>query len=566
MAFTPTVLVTDTTDHLTIPPAPVRVQLFNNPTPTVRLLATDNAAPAPAGWAWQIAGTYPGTPPAQQYLIAFADGATQYLSDLVPATSAPAVYVAIPVTGTPTAGQVITALSATTADWETPGTGVAGSVAWYNVKASAYGATGNGTTDDTAAIQAAWTAAITAGHGIVYYPPGTYRQNSTVTANVNGGSVVAWMDPGAKVLYYGSGDCLRIYDSSSYNARVTQKCGIDGFGVIDGTNSSASAASSAVHIGDMLQLVMNVSVVNWHNHAGSIGVHFNNNYYWTEQLRGRIYAQSCLTHVQFDNSANTSGSAVGSFERMLLDIFLDQNGVGDGVTFANGAFMSNGSLGIYGNFNGSSTTQYAALRLTGQSPVGESVITNSSIGYGELRIACELDGGTTTFPTQTINFGSSSNGIYKCSGYIDFSQAGAFTPSNNGGEFLFSGPVYGDTTLYPMRGLDATAFSQVITANGQTVSTGYLSRNRLGGTGPFTGLVLAAGGFEGQEVILTNMGSGTLTFAAAGTSNVADGLSDTITANVQRRYTWDTAHALWYSDAGGGTTAADAYLLRVFAV
>jgi len=43
----------------------------------------------------------------------------------------------------------------------------------FNVKASPYSAAGNGTTDDTTAVQAAITAAAVSG-GIVYFPPGTY--------------------------------------------------------------------------------------------------------------------------------------------------------------------------------------------------------------------------------------------------------------------------------------------------------------------------------------------------------------------------------------------------------
>ncbi len=49
----------------------------------------------------------------------------------------------------------------------------------YNVKD--YGAVGNGTTNDTAAIQAAMDAALAAGGGTVYFPAGTYRLTTTLT-------------------------------------------------------------------------------------------------------------------------------------------------------------------------------------------------------------------------------------------------------------------------------------------------------------------------------------------------------------------------------------------------
>ncbi len=50
-----------------------------------------------------------------------------------------------------------------------------------------YGATGNGTTDDTAAIGAAYSALSAAGGGTLYFPPGIYAISSTLTLG-NGGT------------------------------------------------------------------------------------------------------------------------------------------------------------------------------------------------------------------------------------------------------------------------------------------------------------------------------------------------------------------------------------------
>ena len=63
-------------------------------------------------------------------------------------------------------------------------------VDWFNVKSAAYGAAGNGTTDDTAAIQAAVTAAGAAGGGVVYIPHGTYKVSSTITCSASGVAII----------------------------------------------------------------------------------------------------------------------------------------------------------------------------------------------------------------------------------------------------------------------------------------------------------------------------------------------------------------------------------------
>lgn len=79
---------------------------------------------------------------------------------------------------------------------------------WFSVQNTAYGggAKGNDTADDTAAIQAAINAANSAGGGIVYFPPGTYKVTAAVTV------------PSGKVWLLGvdpTGSIIKTYSASS---------------------------------------------------------------------------------------------------------------------------------------------------------------------------------------------------------------------------------------------------------------------------------------------------------------------------------------------------------------
>ena len=60
---------------------------------------------------------------------------------------------------------------------------------FFVVTSDAYGAEGDGTTDDTVAVTAAIAAAETAGGGIVYFPPGTYRLTSAVEIPASGNNI-----------------------------------------------------------------------------------------------------------------------------------------------------------------------------------------------------------------------------------------------------------------------------------------------------------------------------------------------------------------------------------------
>jgi hypothetical protein len=315
---------------------------------------------------------------------------------------------------------------------------------WINVASSAYGADPTGASDSTTAFKNAISAAVSAGGGVIYIPAGTYAITSTLTCPT---VPVYFIGDGAwatTISYSGSGDCFRIYDSSTYGSRKKFGGGFVGI-TIDGT--SAQPGSVGLHVGDLLQYELDLTVQNFSG-TGCIGVHLDNNYYWTEQLFGRIYAQHCTSHVVFDWTSSASSTSSGSFERCDLDIYINQQKAAfDGVVFQNGAFVTNGSLKIRGNFGYStSSVSSAALRLTGyQSANGYP--SYSGIVDSTLDIGVECASGSYT--PQTIVFGSSGNSISGCYGALQFGAAGStFTPSNNAKNvFNFLGQTGGDHTL-----------------------------------------------------------------------------------------------------------------------
>lgn len=91
----------------------------------------------------------------------------------------------------------------------------------YNVKEAPYGATGNGTTDDTTALQAAIDAAGTAGGGIVFFPAGTYKISSALNVGNNSRHNVTLQGVGSGNYSTGDAPCTIVQSSTTAHGIVS---------------------------------------------------------------------------------------------------------------------------------------------------------------------------------------------------------------------------------------------------------------------------------------------------------------------------------------------------------
>ena len=133
---------------------------------------------------------------------------------------------------------------------------------WYDVKA--YGAVGDGTTDDTAAIQAAFDACHLAGGGTIYFPVSTYAFSSTLEmpypASVLGDG------PYSTRLLYTGGDGTAIRFTSYTTAEQRNGMLIQGFTLWNGGSGTSTIGMDLK--GMCRSVVAQIRAVGWSSSAG----------------------------------------------------------------------------------------------------------------------------------------------------------------------------------------------------------------------------------------------------------------------------------------------------------
>jgi hypothetical protein len=196
---------------------------------------------------------------------------------------------------------------------------------WFNVKT--YGATGNGSTDDTAAIQAAITAAQTAGGGTVYLPHGKYSVSSTLTITASGLAIIG--EPTEDV---GSGSMI---NPTNLSFTVLQSTSpwlvLRDFTIKWNTLTGASGGASGpigISVADDTQM-SNVQVIHAYN---GILVQGGGNVFWDVAVELANVADTGRWGICISGASGNPNS----FNAYNTNVSTDLNYVGDGWVVCDG--------------------------------------------------------------------------------------------------------------------------------------------------------------------------------------------------------------------------------------
>lgn len=277
-------------------------------------------------------------------------------------------------------------------------------VLFFSVKDPIYGATGDGSTDDAAAIQAALDAAETAGGGIVFFPKGTYRH--TTRMSVAAGVSLLGAGPGAsRVAAAGGGSGGFIFDASPTYWQS-----------VEGLRIDATAASSDVMLNmdaGCRMVVRNCAVGNSNNNglcfrigvAGS-EVWFNNTVFETSASSGQyglvLAAADVSTHFN-GCDFNLPASGAGS---LLLQL---RSGGLYGCRFVTSAFAS-GTVTLLDPTT-SGARPFTVIGCRADNPAGGTVTLmsdGSGTGYDNLFMAANQWGTSIVRPDQSASAAASS--------------------------------------------------------------------------------------------------------------------------------------------------------------
>ena len=291
---------------------------------------------------------------------------------------------------------------------------------WFDVRA--FGATGDGSTNDSANVQAAITAAAVNG-GIVFFPPGMYRCNVTVPNGVTLlGSGFGWMAPNLgpipSVLKSASGTGETAVVTIALSGRGSEASRIQGL-LIHGNNTGS---------GDVGLLIPNAGGNGTVEVIDTAFANFGQQAVLQNGPAGHLIMNMCLVEAAL--SDRTSGTRRGAIEIHAANAQLTTVEVGagivDGATITNGALNNCALLvdGSYGTYIGVVAEEAEiGVFLTEAASGNTFVACNANLNAGHGWTV--KDAANNTFS----NCQASNNGQARASTYDGFHLTAASGPN-----------------------------------------------------------------------------------------------------------------------------------------
>lgn len=247
-------------------------------------------------------------------------------------------------------------------------------LAFTNVKD--YGALGNGTTDDAAAVNAA-VAAVPNG-GMVVFPGGsTYKIGSSI-AVPPGVIAIAY---GADINHTGTGTLFDLNNSGGFNLD-------EHHGVLGGRITGTSTGGAAIELGNAYgQFIRDVDISGY---TTGTGIWLNNQTNWTEGASlSNVMVNLCKTGVKFSRNGGTNSFAYTDIQSVAINVPASGVGIDLGVGSStdlyiynakiNATIWINGNNAVAVDWGALTTMDNSALFITGEtfnSPTGHKALYN----------------------------------------------------------------------------------------------------------------------------------------------------------------------------------------------
>lgn len=380
----------------------------------------------------------------------------------------------------------------------------------YNVKD--YGVIGDGTTDDTTAINSALTAATTNG-GIVFFPQGRYKTNGghvipvgVTVQGVRRGISGDGTANGTSFRHRGSTYCFKLTDETSGGAG----CGLQDVSIYGSSGTDAAVAGGiGVEIGNGQKMNLERVLIYGFTSTG-VGLRFHNTtgtvLYCEHNHVRAVTAVNCAKCVQFLTDGGGSGTSFGY--NQLFDIHVQPYASQIGFDFSGATNFYNSRI-------------FGQMHYAGNNAIGINVNSPASVYQGSyVDIAGELLGSLTG----CVRVKVAAGGVFYALGR--FFVANGQPPDSVSGGFDFH-ELDSDTAALSTR--------DIASAAAITVPGGSDFWNVTG----TTTITSVAGSWEGRTVTLKF--AGILTFTDGSNLKLAGNFvttaDDTITL-IHRSGTW----------------------------